>query len=131
LPRALARLNRRVANPVMRLPAGWLPPLAIVRHRGRVTGRTYATPVIAFRTSNGLVIGVLYGTSSDWVGNLRAARRVQVTRLGRTREYERPRLVDTADVRRLLPAPVRGAYRLLRVRYFVHLTAPAPTDSSA
>jgi|SRR5215207_10272238 len=128
--RALARLNRRVANPVVRLLAGWLPPLAIVRHRGRVTGRAYATPVVAFGTRNDPVIGVLYGTSSDWVRNVRAAGLAQITRLGKTREYEQPRLVGTAEVLRLLPATVRGAFRLLRVRHFLHLTASAPTGSS-
>src|SRR6266567_4450410 len=65
-PRAFARFNRTVANPVMRLAAGWLPPFAIIRHRGRVTGRNYATPVLAFGTNDGLVFGVLYGTRSDW-----------------------------------------------------------------
>jgi deazaflavin-dependent oxidoreductase (nitroreductase family) len=128
-PRALARLNRRVANPVMRLLAGWLPPLAIVRHRGRVTGRAYATPVIAFGRGNDLVIGVLYGTSSDWVSNLRTARRATITRLGRTCEYEQPQIVGTADVLRLLPAMVRSAFRPLGVRHFVHLTASGPAGS--
>src|SRR6266542_4314375 len=59
LRRTLARFNRAFANPVMRLVAGWLPPLAIVQHRGRMTGREYATPVIAFGRSDGLVVGVM------------------------------------------------------------------------
>jgi len=130
-PRALARLNRRVANPAMRLLAGWLPPLAIVRHRGRVTGCAYATPVVAFGVGDDLVIGVLYGTASDWISNVRAARGARVTRLGRTREYAQPRLVGTADVLRLLPAAVRGAFRLLRVRHFLQLTVSAPSGASS
>jgi len=120
-PRALARLNRRVANPVVRLLAGWLPPLAIVRHRGRTTGRTYVTPVVAFRAGNDLVIGVLYGTSSDWVRNVRTARQARVTRLGKTREYTQPRLVGIAEVLGLLPATAGGAFRLLGIRHFLHL----------
>jgi deazaflavin-dependent oxidoreductase (nitroreductase family) len=130
VPRALARLNRRVANPVVRLLAGWLPPLAIVRHRGRVTGRGYATPVVAFGAGANLVIGVLYGTSSDWVSNVRAARRAQVTRHGRTRQYEQPRLVGATEVLGLLPATAGGAFRLLRVRYFIRLAGGTPADSS-
>ena len=73
-PRGFARFNRRVANPAMRLAAGWLPPFAIVRHRGRRTGRDYATPVLAFGTEDGLVVAVLYGTSSDWVRNVLGGR---------------------------------------------------------
>jgi deazaflavin-dependent oxidoreductase (nitroreductase family) len=97
---------------------------------GRVTGRAYATPVIAFGTGTDLIIGVLYGTSSDWVRNLRAAHRAQITRLGKTREYEQPRTVGTTDARRLLPAPAFAAYRLLRVRHFLHLTAAGPAGSA-
>lgn len=43
LLRKLARFNRTVANPVVRLVAGWLPPLAIIRHRGRISERTHAS----------------------------------------------------------------------------------------
>lgn len=78
LSRRLARFNRNVANPVVRLIAGWLPPLAIVLHCGRTTGRNFATPALAFRTPDGLVVGVLYGTISDWVRNVQASGGVQV-----------------------------------------------------
>lgn len=127
-PRAFARFNRTVANPVMRLVAGWLPPLAIVRHRGRVTGRGYATPVLAFGTGDGLVVGILYGRSSDWVSNLLTASRAEVTRLGTAREYEQPRVVGGDEGLRLLPALVRGAFRLLGVRDFLRLTDSPPKD---
>lgn len=61
-PRSFAKFNRKVANPFMPKIAGSFGPFAIVRHRGRRTGRTYATPVLAFGTEDGLVVGVLYGT---------------------------------------------------------------------
>src|SRR4029453_17236836 len=112
-PRRVARFNRRFANPVVRLVAGWLPPLAIVRHRGRVTGRDYATPVVAFGTNEGLIVAVLYGTDSDWVRNLLVAGRAQVERGGAAHEYVQPRLVDSDDGSPLVPAVVRGPFRLL------------------
>lgn len=127
-PRRFARFNRKVANPVIRLVAGWLPPFAIVKHRGRVTGRGYATPVPSFGTGDGLVAGVLYGTSSDWVSNALAAGQVEVKRLGTAREYEQLRLVGRDEGLPLLPAIVRGAFRLLGVRAFLRLTA-LPTAS--
>jgi hypothetical protein len=94
-----------------------------------MTGRAYVTPVIAFGTGDHVVIGVLYGTSSDWVSDVRAAGRAELTRLARTREYGHPRLVGAAEARGLLPATVRGAFRLLRVRQFLLLTASAPAGS--
>jgi deazaflavin-dependent oxidoreductase (nitroreductase family) len=130
-PRGFARFNRNVANPVIRLVAGRLPPFAIVRHRGRVTGRDYATPVLAFYTNDGLVIGVLYGTSSDWVSNLLAAGRADVKRRDAAHEYEQPRLVGRDEGLRLVPAIVRGPFRLLGVRTFVRLTVSPPMDPSA
>ncbi|HSJ60784.1 MAG TPA: nitroreductase family deazaflavin-dependent oxidoreductase, partial [Jiangellaceae bacterium] len=105
-----------VANPVVLLVAGWLPPLAIIRHRGRKTGRDFATPVLAFATSEGLVVGVLYGKASDWVSNLLAAGHGQVKRRGIVREYRQPRLVAADEGLRLFPAIARAPYRILGVR---------------
>ncbi len=121
-PRSMARLNRRVANPVVRLVAGWVPPLAIIRHRGRTTGRDFATPVLAFSTADGLVIGVLYGAASDWVRNLLAAGSAQVMRSGRVCDYRNPRVVSRDEGLRLVPAMFRGPFRALRVRNFVRLS---------
>jgi deazaflavin-dependent oxidoreductase (nitroreductase family) len=120
--RTLARFNKRVANPVMRLAAGRLPPLAIVRHRGRVTGREYATPVLAFATADVLVVGMLYGTTSDWARNVLAAGHAEVKRRGTTRAYGHARLIGGDDGLRLVPVIVRPAFRLLGVHDCVGLT---------
>jgi deazaflavin-dependent oxidoreductase (nitroreductase family) len=130
-PRAFARFNRKIANPVMRLIAGRLPPFAIVRHRGRVTGRDYVTPVMAFGTRDGLVIGVLYGTTSDWVSNLVVAGRAEVKRRSEAHEYGQPRLVGRDEGLRLVPAIVRGPFRILGVRDFLRLTVSPLEDPSA
>jgi deazaflavin-dependent oxidoreductase (nitroreductase family) len=124
-PFRLARFNRKVANPVIGLVAGWLPPFAIISHRGRVTGRNYATPVVAYGTDDGLVCGVLYGTGSDWVRNLLVADRAQVRRRGAAHEYKQPRLLGSDDGLRLVPAIARGPFRLLGVRNVVRLSTAA------
>jgi deazaflavin-dependent oxidoreductase (nitroreductase family) len=127
LPRAFARFNRKFANPVVRLVAGRLPQLAIIRHRGRRTGQVFATPVLAFGTSNRLVVGVLYGESSDWVRNVRLAGGAQVKRRGAIRDYGRPRLVGRDEAWQVVR---RGPFRVLGVRSFLELTAMAPRDPS-
>ena len=126
LPRTLARFNRRFANPVMRRVAGWLPPFAIIRHRDRMTGRDRATPVLAFGTSDGLVIGVLYGTTSDWLRNVLAAGHAEVRRLGTDREYGHPQLVGRDEGLPLVPVLVRGPFRALGVRSFIRLIGVGP-----
>jgi deazaflavin-dependent oxidoreductase (nitroreductase family) len=130
-PRGFARFNRKVANPVVRLVAGWLPPLAIVRHRGRRTGRDYATPVLAFGTEGGVVIAVLYGMNSDWVRNVRAAGRAEVQRRGESHEYEEARLVDGDEGLRLIPSVVRAPFRVLGVGHFVRLSVSPAEDRPA
>jgi deazaflavin-dependent oxidoreductase (nitroreductase family) len=126
IPRVFARFNRKIANPLMRLIAGWLPPFAIVSHRGRVTGRAYSTPVWAFGTRDGLVFALLYGAASDWVRNVLLAGRAEVRRSGRVRRYEKPRLVGTDEGMRLIPTFFRVLIRLCRTRHFLRLTASHP-----
>jgi len=122
MPRIFARFNRKVANPVIRPIAGWMPPFAIVGHRGRVTGRDYATPVWAFGTRDGLVFALLYGASSDWVRNVLVAGRAEVKRFGTAREYAQPRLIQGEEGLRLIPAVVRVPVRLFRIRDVLRLT---------
>jgi deazaflavin-dependent oxidoreductase (nitroreductase family) len=122
LSRVFARFNRNVANPLMRLFAGRVPPFAIVSHRGRVTAHAYSTPVLAFRTEDGLVFAVLYGATSDWVKNVLGAGHAQVKRVGKTREYGQARLVGNESMQ-LVPAIFRGVFRLFRVRQLLRVTA--------
>ncbi len=72
LPRWLARFNKLVTNRVMGLWAPYLPPWAVVVHRGRKTGRTYRTVLWAFPRNERLVIALTYG-DTDWSRNVLAA----------------------------------------------------------
>jgi flagellar biosynthetic protein FliP len=123
--RIFARFNRRIANPVTRHFAGWVRPFAVVRHRGRMSGRAYATPVWAFATRDGLVFALLYGSASDWAKNVLASDGVSVMRHGKTEEYGRPQLIAGDDGLRLVPAILRPPLRLFRVRDFLRVSLPA------
>jgi len=127
LPRSLARFNRKFANPVVRRFAGSFGPLTLLRHRGRRTGRAYATPVLSFATDDGLLVAVLYGRRSDWVRNVVASGSLEAKRHGLTREYESARLVGRDEAIQLLPAIARGAFRVLGARDFVRLTESRPS----
>jgi deazaflavin-dependent oxidoreductase (nitroreductase family) len=127
--RIFARFNRSVANPVTRRFAGWVPPFAVVRHRGRVSGSGYATPVWAFGTRDGLVFALLYGRVSDWAKNVLAAEEVKVMRRGKTRGYELPRLLGAGDGLRLVPAILRPPLRLFGVHDFLSVSASPPSTT--
>jgi deazaflavin-dependent oxidoreductase (nitroreductase family) len=114
LSRRIARFNKVVNNRIQRVYAWLVPPWAIILHRGRRSGRSYRTPVLAFRQEQALVVALLYGEESDWFRNLRAAGGGQVVRKGRTFELGEPRVVDTStatELERLSP-PARAYCRL-------------------
>jgi len=70
IPKWVARFNKRVTNRFFLVFAGRIPPLAIVNHTGRSSGRGYRTPVLAFPTETGFVFALTYGRGVDWVKNL-------------------------------------------------------------
>jgi deazaflavin-dependent oxidoreductase (nitroreductase family) len=92
-PRAMARFNRVITNPIQGQWAGILPPWAVICHRGRRSGRAYRTPVLAFKRGRRLAIAVLYGEESDWVRNVLAGG-AQVVRAGRTYDLIAPEVLD-------------------------------------
>ena len=58
LPQRLARFNRVVTNRVAFPAARRVPGFGVVLHTGRRSGRSYRTPVNAFRTRDGYVIAL-------------------------------------------------------------------------
>lgn len=84
MPRWLPALNRRFVNPIQRMWAPYLPFYALIEHRGRVSGTSYRTPVLAFRRGEALVVFLGYGDRTDWLLNVRAGG-ASVVRLGRRR----------------------------------------------
>jgi deazaflavin-dependent oxidoreductase (nitroreductase family) len=120
----LARFNRLAFNRVVRTFAGRrLSPVAVVEHRGRRSGRRYRTPVMAFPTDGGYLVALFYGADRDWVRNVLAAGGCTLRRGGRRVELTDPRMLDVADGIALVPAPLRPALRLLRVRRVLRLSA--------
>jgi deazaflavin-dependent oxidoreductase (nitroreductase family) len=121
LPKTLARFNRRVTNPFFRSFAGWLPPFAIAEHRGRRSGRRYETPICAFKRPEGWIIALTYGPQSDWVENVLAAGGCRLKARGRWHALSRPRLVEGAEWRRLLPPIPRTILAFNKVDLFLCL----------
>ena len=124
IPKSVARINRFVTNPLARIFAGWAPGFAIVRHRGRISGGAYATPVNIFEISGRevvFVIALTYGADVDWLKNVMAAHGCTVRYRGREIDLADPMLISTAEGMSLLPEPVRRILRLINVTEFVTL----------
>ena len=105
----MRRVNRVFTNPLLGTIAWLLPPLAVVHHVGRRSGRRYRTPVVAFHTADGFVIPMTYGRDVDWARNLRAAGGGELVQMGRRISLRNPRIVDGERARSRLPAVVRPA----------------------
>ena len=112
IPYFMRSVNRTVTNPIMGKLAWLVPPLAIVHHVGRKSGRQHRTPVVAFRDRQGFVIPMTYGRDVDWARNLMKARRGEIEQMGRHFTIRNPRIVgfDLASAR--LPALLRPPLRL-------------------
>jgi deazaflavin-dependent oxidoreductase (nitroreductase family) len=118
--RRLARFNRCATNHLTRPAAARLPGFAVVVHTGRRSGRRYRTPVNAYRTRDGYVIALIYGTESDWVRNVLAAGGCELEARGRRASLTAPEVFH--DERRMpVPPPVRPMLRLLGVADFMRL----------
>lgn len=123
--RFVRRVNRAVSNPIQMRSAGHPGAYAsIIRHRGRISGQRYETPVGAEATDDGFVIALPYGTTTDWLKNLLADGTATIVNEGETYEVDRPEVrslaseIDrfrTADQRNLRRFRVEQCVRVRRV----------------
>jgi deazaflavin-dependent oxidoreductase (nitroreductase family) len=109
-----------VVNPVTRLVAGWLPGFAILRYRGRKSGKAYRTPMNLFRRGDHYVFALTYGPEVQWVKNIVAAGECTVRTMGRDVHLVEPELFSD-PARREMPFGVRAFLGLLRVTEFLRM----------
>jgi deazaflavin-dependent oxidoreductase (nitroreductase family) len=121
-PRRLARFNKRFTNHLTSKVAGYLPGFAIVSHIGRKSGRTYRTPVNAFRTDDGYIIALTYGSESDWVKNVLAAGSCELQTRGRRVRLYNPHIV-TDESKAWAPLPVRLILNRIDASQYMRLSA--------
>jgi hypothetical protein len=86
----------RSFNRLALLVAGhrFVPVWAVLRHRGRRTGRDHETPVAVLATSDTFVIGLPWGRGTDWVRNVWSADGCVVRWKGRDYHCVGPEFVD-------------------------------------
>jgi deazaflavin-dependent oxidoreductase (nitroreductase family) len=121
LPRAVARINRRVTNRLLGGLARRLPWFGVVVHRGRTSGREYRTPVNVFRRADHFVIALTYGANADWVRNVLADGGCALETRGRTLRLWHPQLFHD-ESRHAVPVPVRLVLGPLNVSDFLKLS---------
>jgi deazaflavin-dependent oxidoreductase (nitroreductase family) len=124
----LLYVGTRLFNPLALKLAGSqrLPLLAVVYHRGRRSGRSYATPTAARPTVDGFVIALTFGERSDWFWNVRAAGRGVIRWKGAAYPVVEPEVVDWAAARSAFTPVERVLLHVIGIERFVRLRrAPA------
>lgn len=107
-----------LANPLAARVAGsrFLPFWSVVRHRGRRSGRAYATPVAARRTTDGFAIPLAFGERADWCLNVLASGGCVVRFGGSDYATVDPVIVDAEAGAAAFRELERRALRLARIR---------------
>ena len=126
----MARFNRYFTNPLARIVAGWAPGFAILRHRGRSSGKVYSTPINIFRIPGGFVIALTYGSDVDWLKNTFAAGGCTVRYRRREIPLTEPSFLSTAAGMAMMPLIVRLILRSAGVTEFVVLRRDGPTGGN-
>jgi deazaflavin-dependent oxidoreductase (nitroreductase family) len=121
IPYFMRRVNRVFTNPVMGTFAWLVPPLGVIHHVGRKSGRKYRSPVIAFRSNRGFVVPMTYGRDVDWGRNIMKARGCELVRSGHRYKLGNPRIVNGDKAYTHLPVGVRSALRAANLPGFVLL----------
>jgi deazaflavin-dependent oxidoreductase (nitroreductase family) len=115
-PPWLERLQIKYINPVIGRVARYLPTFAIVKHRGRTSGKSYETVVSAYRKGNMLAILLAHG-KTNWVKNVLAAGEADVHLFRRDVHVINPRVLPAGTDDDRLPRMARMGAR--RVGVFV------------
>lgn len=111
----------RTVEPVASHLAGsrWFPLWAILRHTGRTSGRTYATPVVGLRTPDGFLIPLPFGDATQWARNLFAAGGGAIRFAGREYRIAEPRVVGHDEAGAHMPGPLSFLTARLGLRQYV------------
>jgi deazaflavin-dependent oxidoreductase (nitroreductase family) len=118
-PRWVAQANKVALNRITKFVAPWAPGWALIIHRGRRSGRTFRTPVWAFRRDDTFVIALTYGANADWVRNAAAAGECELRtrrrcyRVGAPRVYRDEHAADMPPLIRFMLRNVINAPEFL------------------
>lgn len=109
---AIRKVNRVLWNRAVLKTAGQPgSSAAVIHHVGRKSGQHYRTPIGVVDTDEGFAVVLPYGTSPDWLKNVRAVGAAVLVHNGDSIRVEDPRVVPMAEAAGYLPDKERRAAR--------------------
>jgi deazaflavin-dependent oxidoreductase (nitroreductase family) len=122
------RLGRRFGRPIELRTAGEPgASAAVIRHVGRRSGASYATPIGVYPLDDDFLVYLPYGPDVDWLRNIRAAGAAELRVEGQTHRVT-PQIIEPAEALPHVSARDRGVARLFGVTDFL-LLRRAPVAS--
>jgi deazaflavin-dependent oxidoreductase (nitroreductase family) len=94
-PPWLDRLQVKYMNPMAKRLAPYLPTFAILKHRGRTSGKSYETVLNAYRKGGVVAVAMGHG-KANWVKNVLAAGEADMQLSRRDLHITNPRIVPAA-----------------------------------
>lgn len=127
--RRVVRVAARFVNPAVLLIAGrrWNPIVGILHHRGRRSGRVYATPLGMRPLGDTFVMPRTFGENAAWYRNLLAAGGCVVTYRGRDYTLVEPEVIDYASAAPAFPRYERLQFRLIGIDQYLRLRIAHPS----
>jgi deazaflavin-dependent oxidoreductase (nitroreductase family) len=101
-PPAFERFQIKYINPMLRPLSKRLPGFAVIKHRGRTSGKDYETIVTAYRKGSVLAIGLAHG-KTNWVKNVLAAGEADIHVGRKDLHLVNPRVLPAGTVDHTLP----------------------------
>jgi len=128
----LIRLQRAIINPRQMRSAGTPGAYAsVIRHRGRVSGRLYETPVGAVAAGDGFVIGLVYGSRTNWCQNVLASGSATIVHEGQTHQVDQPEIVSMQTVETHFTAGDQRGFRRFAVDQALRVRRVEPEGAGA
>ncbi|MBB3662750.1 MULTISPECIES: nitroreductase family deazaflavin-dependent oxidoreductase [Prauserella salsuginis group] len=93
----------------------------VVHHRGRTSGREYATPVTPVPISGGFLIALPYTSRVDWARNILAAGEATIVHDGASHRVVDPAVMPYGDVADLLPPSARIGAKVFSMEEFLRV----------
>jgi len=128
-PRALRviRFFARFLNPLTLLIAGrsWMPIVGVLRHRGRKSGRVYATPLGMRHLGDAFVMPLTFSLNAAWYRNVVASGSAVVTYKGRDYKVVDPQVIDYATAAPAFPRYELLQFRLIGINEYVRMQQEA------
>jgi deazaflavin-dependent oxidoreductase (nitroreductase family) len=102
MPVWLERFQIKYVNPLLRPLSKRMPGFAVIKHRGRTSGKDYETIVTAYRNGSVLAIGLIHG-KTNWVKNVLAAGDADIHVGRKDLHLVNPRVLPAGTVDPTLP----------------------------